>query len=555
MKRRDWLVDFISGKGFRKGWAFFIISFFLFFVVLPTIYILTYAFTDWNAIDINVLQKPEVMAVIIDAIIASFMIAGIVTLIDFLVGLPVAWMMVRKDFRGKRFLDTLIDMPLAVPTAALGFSAAIFWVQSPNPPPLSVDWITQFLTGQSFAVTSPFFLIILLHIVFSYPYMVRSLTAILEEIDETYETAGRTLGASRLTAARTITLPLFRAGLATGVILCFSRSMSETGGTMIALATMQSTGFNTGPTLIGNLRLEGGDQYLPELAFVSILLIILALILLVVLKLVIMKVHLPLRRVWPMPEKMLSRGIFPKLKDGTAMFFLAMIVLVPSFFIFTYVLFSTPTSGDWTFFWNALGYSFVVAGIVTVLDIALGIPFALYISKNPDKRSSHVLDVLVNIPLIVPTAALGISLGLFWKQQGIIPVVDFVILILAHVAFTYPLVVRNVLGAVEEINPSYEETARTLGAKPIQSFRRVLYPLIKGSILAGAIMAFTRSLGETGATQAVLGAGASATAPVYIVTLVRSNAFYQAGLACIVLIIVSYIFMLSLRYFTRHEVV
>jgi len=552
MKRRDGFVDFISGKGFRKGWTVFIVAFFLFFVVLPTVYILTYAFTDWSAIDINVLQKPEVMATIFDAIGASFMIAGVVTLIDFLVGLPVAWMMVRKEFRGKQFLDTLIDMPLAVPTAALGFSAAIFWAQTPNPPPLSIESITQFLTGQSFAITSPFLLVILLHIVFSYPYMVRSLTAILEEIDETYEIAGRTLGASRLTAARTITLPLFRAGLATGVILCFARSMSETGGTMIALDVMGATGFNTGPTLIGNLRDIPGTN--PEVAFVSILLIVLSLILLVVLKLVIMKVHLPLRRVWPMPEKMLSRGVFPKLKDGTAMFFLAMVVLIPSFFIFTYVLFSSPTTSDWTSFFGALGYSFALAGIVTLIDIGLGIPFALHISKNPDRRSSQVLDVLVNVPLIVPTAALGFSLALFWNVKGANPVVDFVILILAHVAFTYPLVVRNVAGAVEEISPSYEETARTLGAKPIQSFRRVLYPLVKGSILAGAIMAFTRSLGETGATQAILGTAAP-TAPVYIVALVRSDAFYQAGLACIVLIIVSYIFMLALRHFTKHEVV
>ena len=68
-------------------------------------------------------------------------------------------------------------------------------------------------------------LIILLHIVFSYPYMVRSLAAILEQIDQTYETAGQTLGASKLTAARTITLPLFRAGLVTGIILCFARSL------------------------------------------------------------------------------------------------------------------------------------------------------------------------------------------------------------------------------------------------------------------------------------------------------------------------------------------
>lgn len=313
-----------------------------------------------------------------------------------------------------------------------------------------------------------------------------------------------------------------------------------------------ASGFATGPTLIGDWRtLSFSDpSYMPALAFVSILLIVLALVLLVILKLIIMKLHLPMRRVWPMPEKMLSRGVFPKLKDGTALFFLAMIVLVPSFFIFTYVLFSSPQEVEWGQFFHALGISFLVAGIVTLIDIALGIPFAMHISKNRERRSSHVLDVLVNVPLIVPTAALGISLSLFWGSAGSLGELELIILILAHVAFTYPLVVRNVAGAVEEIDPSYEETARTLGASPTQSFRRVLYPLIKGSILAGAIMAFTRSLGETGATQAILGNDAP-TAPVFIVSLVRSDAFFQAGLACIVLIIVSYVFMLMLRYLTK----
>ncbi|MBI0582841.1 MAG: iron ABC transporter permease [Methanomassiliicoccus sp.] len=547
MNQKDRFLDFINGKGFRKGWNSFIIAFFLIFVILPTVYVVTYAFTDWDAISTTVLSDPESLAMIRDAVIASFSIATIVTIIDFLAGLPVAWMLVRKDFKGKELLDTLIDMPLAVPTAALGFSAAVFWVVDPSPPPFSLS-----------VISSPMLLIILLHVVFSYPYMVRSLAAILEEIDETYETAGRTLGASKMTAARTITLPLFRAGLATGVILCFSRSMSETGGTMIALSTMSRLGigaadtFATGPTLIGDWKTLSltDPSYTPALAFVSIVLIILALILLVVLKLLIMKFHLPLRKVWPMPEKMLSRGLFPKLKDGGALFFLAMIVLVPSFFIFTYVLFATPESGDWGPFFTALGYSFLVAGVVTVIDIALGIPFALYISKHRDRRSSHALDVLVNVPLIVPTAALGISLSLFWSQAGVLSGADFIILILAHVAFTYPLVVRNVAGAVEEVDPSFEETARTLGANPMQSFRRVLYPLVKGSILAGAIMAFTRSLGETGATQAILGNNAP-TAPVFIVSLVNSNAFFQAGLACIILIIVSYVFMLMLRYVTR----
>ncbi|MHC1681030.1 MAG: ABC transporter permease [Methanomassiliicoccales archaeon] len=545
----DSLIAAISRKRFRTGWTAFIIVFFLFFVILPTVYILSYAVTDWGSIEQNVLDDPAMLDLILSAISASFQIAAIVTVIDILVGLPMAWMLVRKQFRGKALLDTLIDMPLAVPTAALGFSSAIFFAVTP-----------EALQAPSFAlsaVTSPFLLIILLHVVFSYPYMVRSLSAILVQIDQTYETAGRTLGASALSAARTITLPLFRAGLVTGIILCFARSLSETGGTMIALATMANAGnFATGPTLIGDWKHDLGinPDLAAPLAFVSILLIVLSLVLLVVIKLIIMKVHLPMGRIWPRPEKLFSRGWFPKTKDGLAVFFLVLFVLIPSFFIFTYVVSVEPASFDWGPFMGSLMFSFLVAGVVTIIDIALGVPLALYIAKNRTGRLSEVLDVLVNVPLIVPTAALGYSLGVFWTGQNVIPTYDVLLIILAHVAFTYPLVVRNVAGAVEEVDPAFEETARTLGAKPVQAFRRVLYPIIKSSILAGAIMAFTRSLGETGATQAVV--ASARTAPVYIVDLIKlqtASGYYTAGLACIVLIIVSFVFMLALRYITNRR--
>ncbi len=61
------------------------------------------------------------------------------------------------------------------------------------------------------------------------------------------------------------------------------------------------------------------------------------------------------------------------------------------------------------------------------------------------------------------------------------------------------------------------------GPDAVQTFRRVLFPMIKASVLAGAIMAFTRSLGETGATIAVAGTSVN-TAPVYIVDLINSGA-------------------------------
>lgn len=497
------------------------------------------------AITLTYSRQSSTLSMIINSLGISFEIATIVTIVDIIAGLPMAWIIVRHDFRGKAFLNTLIDMPLAVPTAALGFSTALFWSISPDfaSPP-----------GALSIVSSPVILLILLHIVFSYPYMVRSMGAILEEIDISYEIAGETPGASKFTAVRTITLPLFKVGLVTGIILSFARSLSETGGTMIALSTMGSM-MKTSPVLIGTWKHASkyNPNLVPALSFTSIVLILLALILLIVIKVMLMRVRIPFKRVWPTAEKWFSTGFAPKLKDGGAFAFLILVLLIPSFFIFGFVATSHPVAGpSWGPFWNSLYYSFLVAGLVMGIDLLLGIPLAIYITRSRNEKLRNTMDVLVNVPLIVPTAALGFSLGLFWSTQAIIPISGLLLIIFAHVAFTYPLVVRNVVGAIEEISVEYENTARTLGARPYQVFSKVTFPMIKPAVLAGAIMAFTRSLGETGATLAVV--PEAITAPVYIVNLIKNyHAYYQAGLACIILIGVSYTAMLSMRFVTRRK--
>ncbi len=478
---------------------------------------------------------------IIDALKVSFLIAIIVTIIDFFAGLPMAWLLVRKDFRGKKYIDTLIDMPLAIPTAALGFSTALFWAVTPG----------VHAAGALGLTSSSFIVIILLHIVFSYPYMVRSLSAILQEIDTNYEVAAQTLGAPPLTVARTITLPLFRAGLVTGIILCFARSLSETGGTMAALAMLTpymaelAYPMQTGPALIGGWKHAGGFE--PQLAFTAMLLVIITLILLVIIKIIIMKFKMPLRKVFPGPERLLSKGVFPKLKDALSFIFMFLILIIPSFFIFSFVFTGDVVPVDWPPFWDAMKFSFFVAGVVTIINLCFGVPLAIYIVRGKNVIISHILDVLVNVPLIVPTSALGISLGMFWGSMNL--GWTTLLVISAHLAFTFPLVVRNVAGALEELDPTYEETARTLGARPFFVFKKVMFPSIKFSILAGAIMAFTRSLGETGATLAVV--REANTVPVYIVGLVKAGNYYPAAVACIALIGISFMTMMIMKYITR----
>lgn len=545
-----------------RGWHVFLVGFFLLFVLLPTLYVLGYVAVDWNGVQ-SIFADPRLSGLILPAVGYSFAVAGSVALFDLVAGLPLAWLLVRHEFRGKSWFDTLIDSPLAVTTAGLGFSVVLFWGVSPT--------IAQFPPGSLGLTNSAFLILVLLHLTTTFPYMVRSLAAILQEIDVEYENAARAAGASRLTAARTITLPMFRSGMATGLLLVLAKALSDTGGALTALTLIGAVNADTsnpnnlfapftgnGTALIGIWKSFAGHagtspllrtELNGGLALVSALMIVLALVLLVVVKFVAVRLKVPLRRVWPVAERKLSSKPFPRLRDLGALAALVFFILIPSFFFLTFLVFATPTAAiDWGRFWNAVGISFLIGGVATGVDLAMGVPFAILITRGKLRWLGRILDAFVNVPYIVPSAALGISLSLFWSAQKAIVPSLLILVTLAHVAFTFPFVVRNVVGALEQLDPAAEETAKTLGAKPVQVFRRVLLPAIRPAILAGAIMAFTRSLGETGATQAVAGTQLE-TIPLFIVNIITSKTpqYYEAALAQLALLFVSFAAILAMR--------
>lgn len=533
-------VDELSGNPkVRSAWLRFAIVVFAVIIVIPSVFVVTKLVTDYDVVS-ETLGNDAMMDLIIGAIGNSFSLAFIVTLIDIVVGLPMAWIMVRRDFKGKGFLDTLLDIPLAFPTAVLGLSIVMFWGAPDGIP----------IPGLGLII-SPYSMMVMLHILFTYPYMVRSLSGILEQIDPNYETAAMTLGASRWTAVRTITLPLFRAGLATGFILCFARSLSETGGTYIALAIMgYEDSFFTGPTFISAAKDMFPTDYMGAMIVISVVMIVLALLMLVAVNRIIKGFKIPMKKVWPQIGRRVSRGALPKVKNGVAIAFLVLIVLLPAFYIFSYLTQPLPET-DWGMLLSSIGMSFLIAGLALVFDIVFGIPVAMYIARHRNSRKGEMLDSLVNVPLIIPTTALGFSLAMFWGSFGIGDSAAVLLCILGHASFTYPLVVRNIMGAIEEVDPSYEEVAMTLGAKPFQAFRKILLPIVKSSVIAGGILAFTRSLGETGATLSI--SSSVNTVPIYITNLVKAGDYHQAALCSMVLIVICFMLMMAVRALTANR--
>ncbi|MHA1371737.1 MAG: ABC transporter permease subunit, partial [Promethearchaeota archaeon] len=94
-----------------------------------------------------------------------------------------------------------------------------------------------------------------------------------------------------------------------------------------------------------------------------------------------------------------------------------------------------------------------------------------------------------------------------------------------------------------------EDAARTLGASALTTFRTITFPKMKRGVIAGAIMSFTRSMGETGATIVV--SGLIRTVPIIIVDWVETNNLPVAGYASVVLITFSFILLLLLRKFAE----
>jgi thiamine transport system permease protein len=306
--------------------------------------------------------------------------------------------------------------------------------------------------------------------------------------------------------------------------------------------------------------------YEGSIVFASFLLIAISCIIFGMIRIFGPKLKLPIRRVWPFLERKLSYSPAATARNTTTLIIFLAIVLIPSLFValpafqalFTDILPNAVFGrGElWGVYWQSLLLSYLLGAIATVINVIIGLPMAIVIARKTfGAWISTVLDVLVNIPLIVPSIALGVSLKFFWKET-LVFVPEMWLLIFAHLAITYPYFVRSMSAAIERISLDLEDAAKTLGAKPLAVFRTITLPLTKYSILSGAVMVFTRSVSETGATKAVT---TLQTAPLVIVNIVPKPdgsqvipaTFLDIGLACGFLMLFSFIILLALRLVVR----
>ena len=497
------LDELSSHPNVKKAVYVVAILFLVTFILLPPVLGITFKLELAE----QVFSEPELLIRAEAAVFWSFAIALSVAALDLLAGLPLAWFIARGRSRWINVVDALADIPFVIPTVALGFSTLLFWG---NTGPVSV---------LGFSIAPGLILVLLLHFTFSFPVVVRVMVGELFAYNTIYETAAKTLGARAFTIARTVTLPLLRPGLIAAFLLAFARSLSETGATVIVAGL-----FENGPVFIKNAKDAGLEG---PMVLVSFTLILSSVAVFALIHLLGNRLKIPINSVYPGPEARLSTRGSVSFRNGVTLLIFGLFVLVPSIYI-TFPAIGALTDGTlqnaisgvgvWPSFWEAMTLSYTIGVLVTLINIAAGLPVAVLIArKRVGGLGTTLLDALVNVPIVVPSVALGVSLGFFWRSFGFLP--EFWILVFSHMTITYAYFVKAMSAAIEGIPEEMEETARTLGSKPLHVFRKIILPLTKYSFLSGAILVFTRSVDETGAATAV--SQTLKTAPVLLVAWVK----------------------------------
>jgi len=145
-------------------------------------------------------------------------------------GLVVAWVLVRYDFFGRRFVDALVDLPFALPTAVAGIALTALYAAN--------GWIGQWLEPLGIKVAfTPLGIFVAMTFI-GLPFVVRTVQPVLEDFSKELEEASATLGASRWQTFRHVIFPVLTPALLTGFALAFARALGEYGSIIFIAGNM-----------------------------------------------------------------------------------------------------------------------------------------------------------------------------------------------------------------------------------------------------------------------------------------------------------------------------
>jgi molybdate transport system permease protein len=202
--------------------------------------------------------------------------------------------------------------------------------------------------------------------------------------------------------------------------------------------------------------------------------------------------------------------------------------------------------------WTITAFTIAAALGATVLMLPFAVALAWLLARR-EFRGKSLVDTLSSLPLVMPPVATGLILlslfgrrgpiGALLERWGIEIVFTWKGVVLAMAAMGFPLLVRTARTGFEQVRVRYEQLAATLGAGPGRVFFTITLPLAARAVLAGALLAFSRALGEFGATILVAGSIPGRTRTLAVAIFSETEVGHDARAAMLLVVSVAIAFV------------
>ena len=472
--------DFLALEGKRSGIsldnAMIIFSYIAltFVVIIPVFMIIYYTFWDGTKIDFEmfktVLFQPENLG----ALKNTAIIGVVTTLLAAVIGVFFAWLLGRSDIPLKGLMRFLFSIPFMIPP----FLAAMSWDMMFSG---RGGYINNFLMSLFHLADSPFNVnsllgIIVIEVVYYFPFVYMQVVSALERMDPTLEESARIAGASQLYVITHITLPLTIPAISSGMLLVLITSLSNYG---IPSLLGFSKNIFTLPTMIVELmnRAEGSFVGIRQAACLSVILVVV-----VAIALLIQRIVLNVGRYDIIKGKSM-RPMLIKLRGAKypllifSLLFLTLVVIAPLVMIlcisfikayglpitlenFTLAHYQRIFAGSNVMVTSAIKNSLFLGFSAGLICLFLGTMLAYVIYKVKPK-GSVVLEMMAVLPYSLPGTVMAIGCILAWsgKIAGINLYNTIWIILVAYIARYLSYVLKSSSAALQQVHPSLEEAA------------------------------------------------------------------------------------------------
>ncbi len=486
----------------------FLFLFFLLFLALPLLYVFQQAFFENGRPTLTFFTLMLKDPVRREAIVNSINVAALVTLFTTLVTVPLAYLMVRCQFRGRGLIEALLLVPMVLPpfVGAIGMRQIFArfgsvnlllmkgGILSENHP---IDWFGGGFWG-----------VIILEVLHLYPIMYLNVAAAMANVDPSLEEAAENIGASGFTLFRTITFPLMLPGFFAGATIVFIWAFTELG-TPLVFEYRQVV-----PVQIFDMV---SDIHANPVGYAMVVLVI---------AITMLFFYLAKRTVGARRYEMIARGhvgtrtiALRGWKEAAALVLCLSLIGVALLPHVSVVLTSIaqrwfmtvlPQETTLKFYGKVFTHeltlpsiknSLFYASLSTVIDIILGIAIA-YLLTRKRVPFANLIDATAMLPLALP--GLVIAFGYMATfSSGVFTNTFFnplnnptLLLIIAYAVRRLPYSVRAAYAGFQQTSVTLEEASLNLGASPMKTLARITLPLVMANLIAGAILAFSFAMLE-----------------------------------------------------------